>query len=77
MGFGVGRFAAHLNDDCMTLIEFHEAAKKIVENAGWGGCQFSVTAGITLHAGSNAPFYEYRIAAHPESGLITSWDNDY
>ena len=61
----------------MTLIEFHEAAKAIVQKAGWGGCQFSVTAGLTLHAGSDAPFYEYRIAAHPESGLITSWDNDY
>ena len=61
----------------MTLIEFNEAAKAIIAKAGWEGCQFSTTAETQNYAGSTTCNFNYRIAAHPQGVMLTSYDTGF
>ena len=58
----------------MTLIEFHEAAKAIVEKAGWQNCHVSThTTVATYSHDAKTLNLDYKITAHPPSGILTSW----
>jgi len=58
----------------MTLIEFHQAAKAIVENAGWKNCHVSTHTAVSTYSHEpDTTNLDYKITAHPPSGILTSW----
>lgn len=56
----------------MTLIEFHEAAKAIVDKSALGKCTVRCSAELSVRANGETE-YHYKVTAHPSSGMITSW----
>jgi len=57
----------------MTLIEFHEAAKAIVEKAGWKNCHVSTHTTVATYSHDASLNLDYKVTAHPPSGILTSW----
>ena len=57
----------------MTLIEFHEAAKAIVEKAGWMNCHVSTHMTVATYSHDASLNLDYKVTAHPPSGILTSW----
>lgn len=56
----------------MTLIEFTLAAKKIIDDAGFGPCTVCCASDMRINADGSIE-YQHKATAHVKGEMITSW----